>query len=697
MARRERQCDAGGVPEHHHLYLLVSLQIGDIQSYRSELFLFMPCDNASLVFLVDNGPWSVSKSLGLRPTEFWPFVVAKSRVSPFANQRLSSRSDKLEMGGSGGDSINVGLKHLHLYNWDSIYGIIRRHYKSLVHSGILCPQFHGCVGFEVSWADVRGMNYTNELQTDTCLSLEVKQMRKREFDCLEHALDFYGSHCGLGSKQSGKRGRCQADIFVDADRCKRQCVDEDGVDRYAADGGFFSPVRQVWPPESESTVTDAEKDIMDLTLETDLPCSPYSPSDESTQSPVFCSRRKLRSSRDEATKHSPEVPVAHIYKDALVVFRFSDPLLPFELRDIITSDQRLLKMLESGLFPWVIFMQSYPVFCNIYRPWMRPLARTIYFLISVVTVMIGFYDLYKNVPVLKATASHMLGPLFEWIESWEMVSRLKYLGTMLVLQNYEKAFAWVFLIVKSVRQLASLVMKPVMEPLQLLWSFFLPFWATFVQGTQSLQLVLESFFASTLCAVSYALSFVTWPFWVLLTTVTNLVSSIMGPVLPAFRVVLVLGDYARQYAAAIWTSFSQELLNLLKQSWTATSQSFQLWTASSAVQTSRTPSMWRILWDDLFSKVFRAVRYILNGLVAFFTALNRHRLSIYNNIVAFLVRLIVVVESGRRLLTDTWQRFHPNSSSAKSKSKAITTGSGSSSSLGSSSTPSNQANQGRLT
>jgi hypothetical protein len=38
------------------------------------------------------------------------------------------------------------------------------------------------------------------------------------------------------------------------------------------------------------------------------------------------------------------------------------------------------------------------------------------------------------------------------------------------------------------------------------------------------------------------------------------------------------------------------------------------------------PSMWRALWNDIFSKVFRAVRSIVNGFMAFFTACNRHRL-----------------------------------------------------------------------
>jgi hypothetical protein len=88
-------------------------------------------------------------------------------------------------------------------------------------------------------------------------------------------------------------------------------------------------------------------------------------------------------------------PVAEIYTDRLVVFRFKDPLLPEELKEAITTDQRLLKMLESGLPTWAVFVQSYPALCHVYRPWMRRISGYLYFMVSAVTVLIGFYDLYK--------------------------------------------------------------------------------------------------------------------------------------------------------------------------------------------------------------------------------------------------------------------------------------------------------------
>ncbi|KAF3561697.1 hypothetical protein DY000_02016415 [Brassica cretica] len=42
--------------------------------------------------------------------------------------------------------------------------------------------------FEVEWENVRGINYLNELQTDTSLAIEAKLMRRWEFEssCTRH-------------------------------------------------------------------------------------------------------------------------------------------------------------------------------------------------------------------------------------------------------------------------------------------------------------------------------------------------------------------------------------------------------------------------------------------------------------------------------------------------------------------------------
>lgn len=174
------------------------------------------------------------------------------------------------------------------------------------------------------------------------------------------------------------------------------------------------------------------------------------------------------------------------YKDVLVLVRFGDRDLPFKFREVIMSDVRLLTLLEAGLPSWVLFLQSYPGFCHLYRPWMCLLARTLYVIISIITVVIGFYDLYKNVPVLKATASRLCGPLFDWVETWDMVSRIKYLGTMLFLHNVQKAVKWAMTMARAVQSFVSLLVMPLVNPLLEVLGLLLPLWNSLAETVESL-------------------------------------------------------------------------------------------------------------------------------------------------------------------------------------------------------------------
>ena len=51
----------------------------------------------------------------------------------------------------------------------------------------LSRALHGFLVFEVSWRDVHGINYLNELLTDTSLALEARYMKKWEFYSAEQA------------------------------------------------------------------------------------------------------------------------------------------------------------------------------------------------------------------------------------------------------------------------------------------------------------------------------------------------------------------------------------------------------------------------------------------------------------------------------------------------------------------------------
>ncbi|KAI8470479.1 MAG: hypothetical protein J3K34DRAFT_256674 [Monoraphidium minutum] len=99
-----------------------------------------------------------------------------------------------------------------------------------------------------------------------------------------------------------------------------------------------------------------------------------------------------------------------------LVMTFTDPGLPVALARLVKGDMRLLKHYESGLPAWAVVLPSYGLF---YRPWMRRITWLLFVLVSVVSMALGFYDLYKNVPHFKSLVTRAFMPasyLFEWLE-----------------------------------------------------------------------------------------------------------------------------------------------------------------------------------------------------------------------------------------------------------------------------------------
>lgn len=61
----------------------------------------------------------------------------------------------------------------------------------------------------------------------------------------------------------------------------------------------------------------------------------------------------------------------------------------------LQNHERLLKLYESGLPTWAIFLPTYGLY---YRPWMRRVTWILFIAVSIFSMACGFYDLYKNVP-----------------------------------------------------------------------------------------------------------------------------------------------------------------------------------------------------------------------------------------------------------------------------------------------------------
>jgi hypothetical protein len=146
----------------------------DMQSYVSRLFLLMANESLKLVLFVDNEPWTTKENLS-KPAELWQLMLTQSRVSPFANRKRKKFSGQLSREDlhskatlTGDNSQQKGSIPEQHESCDSGWLSLKRYFqcqcKALVHVKKPYHGLHGCVTFEILWADVRGINYSNELQ-----------------------------------------------------------------------------------------------------------------------------------------------------------------------------------------------------------------------------------------------------------------------------------------------------------------------------------------------------------------------------------------------------------------------------------------------------------------------------------------------------------------------------------------------------
>ncbi|KAG6785211.1 hypothetical protein POTOM_010938 [Populus tomentosa] len=625
-------------------------------------------------------------------------MVTKSRLSPFANSK--ARRGRKE--GKDASSQSNPSKSTKLERWFLLIKVatlsrkrglppVKKLRNSLFLSSELHRTLYGFIVFEVAWNDVRGINYLNELLTDTSLAIEAKIMHRWEFDSIAQAasslsswfsgtlsellqlkgyldsatgMEDASSHPGNYIKSKYLMANTQdpllalqqecdpgllhllpvGDTFYDAEENFSMTPSIDDDDKICDDN--------LWAEDNSSCCPGGSFDVFPGTSEnitseplTPPPTGPYKRGRAirsiGTRVEVDCYAEETQGGNEDLLDSSgasdcENVHEPKIYRDVLILFRFNDHDLPFKLKQVIMSDLRLLTLLEAGLPSWVLFLQSYPGFYHLYRPWMCPLARALYVLISVITVLIGFFDLYKNVPVLKATASSLFGPLFDWIETWEMVSRIKYLGTMLFLHNFEKAVTWFLMVTHTTRSFFSVFTQPLVKPLTEFLGFLLPLWNIFIEVIESMYSIFWAVIESSCSALGGLLEIFVWPISVIWSIAISIIYPmfwIVWEILYApIRLVLALAGLVAFTCA--WIS------EMIGDVWKFVNGIFQLAEASDARVSTYEVSMWRSLWNDLFSQVFCAVRSILNGFVAFFTACNRHRLSIYNHIQDLILRIL---------------------------------------------------------
>ncbi|XP_071727104.1 uncharacterized protein [Rutidosis leptorrhynchoides] len=453
-----------------------------------------------------------------------------SRLSPFAITRGQKDNKEDTEFNELNNRSKVSTRSKKLKRWLSMATLSRKRVllpvkklrTSLLENSKLHRTLYGFIVFEVAWNDVRGINYLNELQTYTSLAIEARHMRRWEFDSIAQAAQGINLWCPgtlierllLEKHLNSMIGEAFHEAGTDTPSpCSSSDDEKNSNDDVMLVDGVLSDTLQ---DQDQTSIPNTP--VVDPYLRSEMIISPdidvQSETSSLSETGSYHIASPCPSECVEATEPTQ-------YRDVLLLFRFNDRDLPFELQKIIMSDLRLLTLLEAGLPTWVIFFQSYPVFIHIYRPWMCPLARALYVSMSFVTVIIGFYDLYKNVPVLKATASRLFGPLFDWIETWEMVSRIKYLGTMLFLHNAEKAIMWFFMMTRTFRSLFSVITQPLVAPFMVVLDVTFPFWNVFVQKGERLYSLICVLIGTSWNLVDKVLDVLLLPVWYISSAICN--------------------------------------------------------------------------------------------------------------------------------------------------------------------------------
>lgn len=124
------------------------------------------------------------------------------------------------------------------------------------------------------------------------------------------------------------------------------------------------------------------------------------------------------------------MPVMEVMYNLTVNFRFDDPFMPYVLREVVHCPEHthLLRLCEAGLPAWAIFM---PQYTGLYRRSMRIVVAAVLLLLSCVSMLLGFYDLYRRIPAVRALLKQVLGPLSSRLEELVVVRLSVLLGWML--------------------------------------------------------------------------------------------------------------------------------------------------------------------------------------------------------------------------------------------------------------------------
>lgn len=316
-------------------------------------------------------------------------------------------------------------------------------------------------GFEVGWKHVKGVNYLNPLVHQGKLVLEACEVEKKEFLNIKHVKKYYGitsaqdcTVCGCGGdgvlrevlagprenllERLDKAGEPEESVvsctmtstteesvsfaFCGAGDTKSD-VDstmtaEEGVSSTGqfSSRGFFTSLRRRRAKKTSVKKEKMKEDVVDNTP-THVPGS-----------------LRIHVPQTEPLSSNDSPLSVRVYSFRTISAEWMNVHVPCALLPVFEHEERLLKMYESGLPAWSMFLPAYGLY---YRPWVRSMTWFLFYLFSVFSLTVGFWDLYKTLPGLQSALSKLVESMWlpptavlQWIEEHAQI-RLSILLTYL--------------------------------------------------------------------------------------------------------------------------------------------------------------------------------------------------------------------------------------------------------------------------
>lgn len=249
----------------------------------------------------------------------------------------------------------------------------------------LGAQYGGIVAFEINVKEIEGVDYSNTMNSyGSRLTFEVNQGKKKWFSSLLNFCEHYKI-----SQPSLKSKYYSPYLSPDLKSFATKRLHPENL-------GFKSKVKK---PKNNDEVF-------------------YTSTPNPTRRRTSAVRRSL-SVAENMEDNSETVYESEYHEckfnDFTIAAYFEDPIFPFFVKNLLKNPKNnfLLIKYERGIPSWAQFLPSYGL---PYRPWMRKVMAVIIFCFSLVTMLLGFYDLYKKIPELQDVLRSVLGKFFQVFE-----------------------------------------------------------------------------------------------------------------------------------------------------------------------------------------------------------------------------------------------------------------------------------------